>query len=89
MLAEEQKRMVPKLAGGTIQNYLYLQKALEGFAEQSTFDIKIYVSDKLSQNEKEQANRYYKKFYKAFTDYMYNKMGYYEQLCRTDCKMSS
>ena len=72
------KKNGSKISSGTIQNYLYLQKALEGFAEQSTFDIKIYVSDKLSQNEKEQANRYYKKFYKAFTDYMYNKMGYYD-----------
>lgn len=72
------KKNGSKISHGTIQNYVYLQKALIGFKENSTFEIKLYVVDRLTQNEKESAKRYYKKFYQSFTDYMYNKLGYYD-----------
>ena len=72
------KKNGSKISNGTIQNYTYLQKALVAFSEKSTFEIKLYITDRLTQNQKEQARRYYKKFYKSFTDFMYNKMDYYD-----------
>ncbi len=72
------KKNGSKISNGTIQNYNYLEKAITAFAEHSNYELKLYIDDRLSQSEKEQAMRYYKKFYKDFTTFMYNKLDYYD-----------
>ena len=49
------KKNGKKISFGTVQNYEYLQKTLLKFSEQSTFELKLYITDKLTQTEKEQA----------------------------------
>lgn len=72
------KKNGSRISEGTIRNYTYLRKALIGFAEQSSFELKLYISDHLTQQEKEKAQRYWRKFYNDFTSFMYNKLDYYD-----------
>lgn len=75
------KRLKPngtKISEGTVKNYEYLRKNLTDFNEKSTFELKIYVVNNLTQREKESASAYYKKFYKAFTSYLYNDKKYFD-----------
>jgi integrase len=72
------KKNGSRISNGTVKNYEYLKKALISFSQHSTFEVKLYIADKLTQQEKEQAGRYYKKFYKAFTDHMYIRLGYFD-----------
>jgi len=72
------KKNGTRISNGTIQNYEYLKKCMQEFALQSSFELKLFVLNNLTQNEKERANRYYKKFYTAFTNFMYHQKGYYD-----------
>lgn len=72
------KKNGTRISDGTISNYLYLKKNLDEFCDFSTFELKLYIVNNLTQKEKERANRYYKKFYKSFTGYMYDRKKYYD-----------
>jgi len=72
------KKNGTRISDGTIRNYEYLQKALTQFSERSTFEIKLHLVHNLTQTEKERANRYWKKFYQKFTNFMYHKLGYFD-----------
>jgi integrase len=72
------KKNGTKISDGTVNNYLYLKKNLVEFSEQSSFELKLFVVNNLTQSDKERANRYYKKFYKSFTSYMYDKKKYFD-----------
>lgn len=62
----------------TIENYTYLKKCLDEFQKHQHFEFRIYVDAHLSQQEKMGAARYYKKFYTAFTNYLYDEKNYYD-----------
>lgn len=67
-----------KLRSSTLKNYQYVHKQLEEFAQNTGFEIRIYLNDHLSTREKEQAKKYYKKFYTELTTYLYNEKGFYD-----------
>jgi integrase len=67
-----------KISKGTISNYNYLKQNFDAFCDKNTFEVKIYVFNNLTQKEKESANRYYKKFYQAFTSFLYNEKNYFD-----------
>ncbi len=67
-----------KLSTGTVANYTFFKKLLVEFTDQKSFELKIYVVNNLTQRERERANNYYKKFYTAFTNFLYNHKKYYD-----------
>lgn len=67
-----------KLRDNTIENYIYLKKVLEDFLTEKKFEFKIYIVSHLTAREKEQAKKYYKKFYNEFTDYLYYKKDFFD-----------
>lgn len=71
------KKNGQRLKKGTISNYLFLKKNLSEFSLNSSFELKLFIVNHLTQTEKERAHRYYKKFYAAFTNYLYKK-NYYD-----------
>ena len=72
------KKNGTRISKGTIKNYEYLQKCLHEFTNESSFELKLYIINNLTQSQKERAKRYYQKFYSAFTNFMYTKKGYYD-----------
>ncbi len=72
------KKNGTRLTYSTVKTYTYFKRIITLFAEQSSFELKLYITDNLTQAEKVRAANYWKKFYKSFTFFMYNKMGYYD-----------
>lgn len=62
----------------TVKTYGYFKRVITLFTEEATFELKLYLTNNLTQTEKERAANYWRKFYKSFTAFMYNKMGYYD-----------
>lgn len=72
------KKNGSRISPQTIKNYEYFQNVLIEFLKQTSFQFKIFISSNLTQSEKAKAGNYYKKFYKAFTNFLYNQKKYYD-----------
>ncbi len=72
------KKNGARIARGTIRNYENMKRVLLDFVDERDFEIRIYVYSNLTQREREKAKLYYQKFYRSFTNYMYNKNGYFD-----------
>ncbi len=67
-----------RIRSSTIDNYLSTRRLLQEFIRENNFDFKIYLSGNLTRKETEQAKKYYKKFFKEFTDYLYIKKDFFD-----------
>ncbi len=72
------KKNGARISQSTVDSYIYFRILMHSFVEESKFEIKLYVVNNLTQREKEQAANYWRKFYKAFTDFMYDDRGYFD-----------
>ena len=84
------KRLQPngmKVSDGTIANYTYCKKLLEKFCLATSFPLRIKEERKLSGREFEVERNYWKKFYKKFTDYLYDDLGYYDNYVGQNVKI--
>jgi integrase len=75
------KRLQPngkKLTEGTIANYTNTFLLLKDFSAQKKFKLKISSIKRLSARETETEKNYWKKFYKKFSDYLYNEVDCYD-----------
>lgn len=61
-----------KISLGTVENYTYVFKNLQGYVQDKKGTFKIYNVDHLNQREKEAAKKFYVKFYDNFTSYLYD-----------------
>jgi hypothetical protein len=55
-----------RISNGTISNYVYCQNNILDFVGTNTFELKIYIVNHLTQNEKERAKRYNQKILQIF-----------------------
>lgn len=62
----------------TIENYLYTQKLINDFIEKTGFELQVPVVSNLTNKEKENAKKYYKKFFKEFCDYLYFEKDFFD-----------
>jgi integrase len=62
----------------TVISYQYIRKYLFEFTELKTFEMKIFIDSNLSQTERVMASRYYKQFYSAFTNYLYDDKNFFD-----------
>ena len=60
-----------RIRSSTTDNYIYTQKLLTEYVEQTKNELRIYLINNLTTKEKEQAKKYYKKFFSDFTDFLY------------------
>lgn len=67
-----------KIRSGTIDSYTYTFKNLVKFSEEKKFELRLYLVKNLNTREFEQAKKYWKGFYKEFTDYLYNDLDHYD-----------
>lgn len=72
------KKNGTRISANTVRNYEYFRKNLVEFLEESKFELKIYVVNHLTQNEKEKANTYYKKFSRSFSSFLYDKKKFFD-----------
>lgn len=67
-----------RINSSTIINYVHLRKHLEDFCATKSFEMKIYIESNLTYNEKTTAFRYYRKFYIAFTKFLYDEKKFFD-----------
>ncbi len=75
------KRLQPNgkpISRGTVQNYYYSFLALKRFASEKQFELRIKPVRRLSTRELVAERNYWKKFYRRFTDYLYDDCGYFD-----------
>jgi len=79
--SERGRRLQPngkKVTSGTIQNYVYTKRILEKFCNSKGFVLRIYSVKYLTQRQMQVEKNYWKKFYKKFTDYLYNDCSHFD-----------
>ena len=75
------KRLQPngkKISKGTVDNYRYSLSLMEKFCKAESFHLRLRPVHKLNSRELVVEKNYWKKFYKKFTGYLYDKCGYYD-----------
>ncbi len=72
------KKNGQRISYGTIKNYEYTLKALNGFVASTNFELKCYIIPHLTARQRTSVSNYYKRFYKKFTNYLYNKKKYFD-----------
>lgn len=75
-----------KLSPGTITNYGYTLALLKRFCAAKHFDLRIRPARKLNARDLETEKNYWKKFYKRFTDYMYDDCGFFDNYAGQNIK---
>lgn len=67
-----------RIKASTIENYIYLHKLLHNFSKEKQFPLRIRSISKLNKKELKAEQSYWEKFYKKFTDYLYNDLDHYD-----------
>lgn len=75
------KRLQPngkKVSEGTIANYGYTRQLLLAFCREKDFTLRLKPMKSLNSRVTETEKNYWKKFYKRFTDYLYEDCRHYD-----------
>lgn len=75
-----------RIKESTINAYLCTFKLLQEYCTIKNKEIKLYYVDRLNTRELKTAQISSNKFYKSFTDYMYNELDYYDNYVGTVIK---
>jgi integrase len=67
-----------RIRQSTIDNYIYTYKLIEEFAKEYDYELRLYLINHLKAKEKEQAKKYFKKFFTDFTEHLYFKKDFYD-----------
>ena len=76
-----------RITVGTINNYLCVQKLLRKFCQEKGFELRVRSVKHLTQREMTVEKNYWMKFYKKFTDYLYNNCGYFDNYAGQNIKI--
>lgn len=66
------------ISSGTVQNYHYTYLLMQRFCSEKQFDLRICIIRRLNQRELTKEKNYWKKFYKRFTDFLYDDLNYFD-----------
>ncbi len=83
------KRLQPngkRITSGTISNYRYSKLLLQKFCVAKKFELRIRNTKKLTQREIQAEKNYWSRFYKKFTDYLYNDCGHFDNYVGANIK---
>lgn len=72
------KKSGEKISQGTIQNYRYFFSNLINFANTTSFELKIYINNNLTPNERIKASNYYRKFYNKLSTFLYTDLKQFD-----------
>ncbi len=75
-----------RISDGTIDNYYYTKLLLEKFCELKVFELRLCSIKYLTQRKLLVEKNYWSKFYKKFTDYLYEDCGHYDNYVGANIK---
>lgn len=67
-----------RISMGTLNNYICCLKLVQRFCLEKSFELIIKDERKLNGRQKSKEMHYWKGFYKRFTDFLYNDLGFYD-----------
>jgi len=67
-----------RLTGGTVDNYTNCYRLLNQFCESRQFTLRLRLFNRLNKRDQLTEKNYWKKFYRQFTDYLYNDLDLYD-----------
>ena len=67
-----------RISAGTVKNYESTLQLIQRFCSSKNFLLRIRPARKLNSRELQAEKNYWKKFYKRFTDYLYDSCGFYD-----------
>ena len=67
-----------RIKSGSVENYGYLYKLLQKFSIEKQFPLRIRSINKLNAKEHKTEQNYWEKFYKKFSDFLYNDLDHYD-----------
>lgn len=76
-----------RIGEGTLENYNYTLQLLERFSNEKKFPLRIRPMRKLNSRELVTEKNYWKKFYKKFTDFLYEDCGYFDNYAGQNIKI--
>ena len=76
-----------RLRKETIQNYRYLQRLLIDFSVRKEFPLRIRNAVKLSKKEYAMERKYWKRFYREFTGYLYRDLDCFDNYVGSNMRM--
>lgn len=76
-----------RISDGTLQNYNYTIQLLQDFCGKKEFILRIRPMRKLNSRELAAEKNYWKKFYKRFTDFLYEDCGHYDNYVGQNIKI--
>lgn len=76
-----------KFKSGTINNYRSMRRVLEKFSNEKQFEIRIVSLHKCSKQQFLSEKRYWKKFYRSLSDYMYKDCNHFDNYVGTIFKL--
>jgi site-specific recombinase XerD len=76
-----------RISAGTLANYGYTMQLLKAFCKEKGFVLRIRPLRRLNSRELATEKNYWKKFYKKFTDYLYDDCGHYDNYVGQNIKI--
>jgi hypothetical protein len=75
-----------KLRKGSVKKYFYTRRLLVDFSTRRNFELRLRQVNKINKREMVSEKNYWKKFYRKFTDYLYNEIGLYDNYLGSNIK---
>jgi len=76
-----------RIRWSSIDNYLFLLKHLQDYSSQKQIRLRIRDWDELNARAKKTEINYWKNFYHAFTEYLFNDKGHYDNYVGANIKL--
>lgn len=67
-----------RLNHNSIENYRYMALTLVEFTKRRRFRMRIYLFDNLTPSQREDAAKWYLRFYRKYTSFLYEDKGYFD-----------
>src|SRR5258705_6013588 len=67
-----------KLTNGSVDNYRYIRILLADFSRIKNFELRLKDTSKLNKREITAEKNYWKKFYRKYSDYLYNDLNLFD-----------
>lgn len=67
-----------RIKKGSIENYLFLEKLLTDFNREKQFELRVCILNAAKKKQFDEEQKYWKKFYHEFTNYLYDDLGHFD-----------
>lgn len=75
-----------RIALSTIETYENFKRIIIDFCKHSKFQLRVYIYDNLTPPQRERATKWYMRFYRELTNYLYDELNHFDNYVGTIVK---